>query len=186
METFVSLLAVSPVARSGNSLNLHSRSRGSRHGRLGSNSLRGDGNHHKPKLPCFSLCEKRNFRGPLTDTRFRLERTVAFRRSGPTIRLRGSVQEEYLVEEFQFQQTLKQASRESIARSHDAAESLQAHPGKDRSTSAAFRSSGAIRCCKAGQILAQVGSVASHCESGEDAVTRSARKLRSYSWVRGF
>ena len=43
METFASSLAVSPRARSGNSL--LSRSRGHRHGRLGRNSLGGDGQH---------------------------------------------------------------------------------------------------------------------------------------------
>src|SRR5438270_9888418 len=48
-KLFSILLAVFPIARSGNSL-LHSRSRGSRLGRLGrlgSNSLLGDGHHHK-------------------------------------------------------------------------------------------------------------------------------------------
>src|SRR5260370_426837 len=48
LETFSSLLAVSPRAGSGNSL--LSRSRGNRHGRLGRNSLSGDGYH----------CERKN------------------------------------------------------------------------------------------------------------------------------
>src|SRR6266481_9470730 len=46
LETFSSLLAVSPRAGSGNSR--LSRSRGNRHGRLGSNSL-GGGRHHSKK-----------------------------------------------------------------------------------------------------------------------------------------
>ena len=46
METFSSLLAVSPRAGSENSL--LSRSRGSRHGRLGRNSL-GGGSHHSER-----------------------------------------------------------------------------------------------------------------------------------------
>src|SRR5216683_550904 len=48
LETFSSLLAVSPRAGSGNSR--LSRSRGNRHGRLGRNSLSGDGYH----------CERKN------------------------------------------------------------------------------------------------------------------------------
>src|SRR5258708_20471612 len=51
LETFSSLLAVSPRAGSGN--NLLSRSRGNRHGRLGRNSLSGDGYH----------CERKNSTG---------------------------------------------------------------------------------------------------------------------------
>src|SRR3984893_6282481 len=47
-KLFASLLAVSPRARSGNSR--LSRSRGSRHGRLGRNSLRGDGHHIEKSL----------------------------------------------------------------------------------------------------------------------------------------
>src|SRR6266446_271988 len=47
-KLFASSLAVSPRAGSGNS---HlSRSRGSRHGRLGGNSLRGDGQHIKIRV----------------------------------------------------------------------------------------------------------------------------------------
>jgi hypothetical protein len=42
-KLFASLLAVSPRARSGN--NRLSRSRGNRHGRLGGNSLGGEGEH---------------------------------------------------------------------------------------------------------------------------------------------
>src|SRR6266849_3246439 len=48
LETFSSLLAVSP--RAGSENNLLSRSRGNRHGRLGRNSLSGDGYH----------CERKN------------------------------------------------------------------------------------------------------------------------------
>src|SRR6266446_7307498 len=47
LETFLSLLAVSPRARSGNSL--LSRSRGNRHGRLGRNSLGGARQHYEGK-----------------------------------------------------------------------------------------------------------------------------------------
>jgi hypothetical protein len=65
LETFSILLAVSPRARSGNSL--HSRNHGSRHGRLGGNSLRGDGYHHTPSLPCPFPCGKPIFPAPFTD-----------------------------------------------------------------------------------------------------------------------
>src|SRR6266849_1425975 len=47
-KLFASSLAVSPRAGSGNSR--LSRSRGNRHGRLGGNSLRGDGQHIKIRL----------------------------------------------------------------------------------------------------------------------------------------
>src|SRR5713101_1066914 len=47
LETFSSLLAVSPRARSGNSL--LSRRRGNRHGRLGRNSLGGGRQHYREK-----------------------------------------------------------------------------------------------------------------------------------------
>ena len=56
METFLGLLAVSPVARSGNSL--LGGSRGSRHTRHGLNSLRGDGCHH-PAMLSRPLPEKK-------------------------------------------------------------------------------------------------------------------------------
>src|SRR5260370_4911740 len=46
-KLFASSLAVSPRAGSGNSRLSRSRSRGSRHGRLGGNSLGGDGQHYK-------------------------------------------------------------------------------------------------------------------------------------------
>src|SRR5215472_6190766 len=53
---FSILLAVPPLARSAG--NLHSRSRGSRLGRLSGNSLHGDGNHHVHTIPRLSPLNK--------------------------------------------------------------------------------------------------------------------------------
>src|SRR6202165_5460317 len=59
-KLFASSLAVSPRARSGNSR--LSRSRGSRHGRLGRNSLRGDGDHYWLRVAHTILQSKPIFR----------------------------------------------------------------------------------------------------------------------------
>src|SRR5690348_7992227 len=71
LETLFSLLAVSPIARSGH--NLLSRSQSSRHGRLGGNSLLGDGHHHETSLPRLSLEKKPIFHHPFTDRRSYLQ-----------------------------------------------------------------------------------------------------------------
>src|SRR6266404_7540787 len=59
-KLFASSLAVSPRAGSGNSR--LSRSRGSRHGRLGGNSLGGDGDHYQLRLAHTTLQAKPIFR----------------------------------------------------------------------------------------------------------------------------
>src|SRR5205807_10374363 len=70
-KLFSILLAVFPIAGSGNSL-LHSRSRGSRLGRFGSNSLLGDGHHHKPEPTMPFSPRKGIFRRPLVLSAFTL------------------------------------------------------------------------------------------------------------------
>src|SRR5260370_40208484 len=61
LETFSSLLAVSPRAGSGN--NLLSRSRGNRHGRLGRNSLSGGRHHSKKRIARAAVHVKGEFGG---------------------------------------------------------------------------------------------------------------------------
>ena len=90
LETFSILLAVFPIARSGNSL-LHSRSRGSRLGRLGSNSLLGDGHHHKPE-PTMPFSPRKGifriFRRPLLLSAFTL--CLPEERSAHTVAVKGT------------------------------------------------------------------------------------------------